>query len=290
MLQDELAQHLANRIVLHHQKIPFESDGRQRVKRCLVALAGGPGSGKSTIAAIIADKVSEQHVKCQVVSIEGFMKPQRELSEEQMTRRVAIETFDGEAVLDMFRTLRARGPGQELRAPSFDEEAREPVADDQRIEPDTEALIFEGIYLLADRDPWRRIERLVDEKWFVHVRPDLSRDRVAGRRTDKGICETREEALRQYDESDGLNNEFIAKNRYHTDIIIENNEEMSLREPDGKEIRPSDNQVSLLSHAMADYPPAPPPTPEPSPPPSPQIRPRAPPPPPPNTPEPPSTP
>ena len=77
-------------------------------------MAGGPGSGESTIAIAIADKVSSEHVKCQVVSVEGFLKPKSELSEEQMKRRGAIETFDGDAVVNMFRTLRERGPGHEL--------------------------------------------------------------------------------------------------------------------------------------------------------------------------------
>ncbi|OTB03808.1 hypothetical protein M426DRAFT_12103 [Hypoxylon sp. CI-4A] len=192
------------------------SDVSSRTKK-QASLARGPGSGKSTLAADIADKVSQNHIKCQVVSIEGFMKPKRELSDEQMRRRGAIETFDGEAVLYMFRTLRERGPGV--------------------IEADTEAIIFEGIYMLADREPWNGIEELVEEKWFIHVRPELSRERVAGRRIKKGICKTKEEALKQYDESDGLNNDFIGKHRYHTDIIIENDEEMSLREPNGMELK-----------------------------------------------------
>ncbi|KAH9902107.1 P-loop containing nucleoside triphosphate hydrolase protein [Xylariomycetidae sp. FL2044] len=237
MIQDELAQKLADRIVHHHQKIPFKDGTKQRQKRCLVALAGGPGSGKSTIAAAISDRVSKQHVKCQTVSIEGFMKPQSQLSEAQMRRRGAIETFDGEAVLRMFKTLRERGPGHELRAPSFDEEKRDPVPDDQLIEADTEAVIFEGIYMLADEPPWKEIEKLVDEKWYIHVRPELSRQRVADRRVGKGICETKEEALKQYDESDGLNNDYIGKHRVHTDVIIESNEEMGLHEPDGTELK-----------------------------------------------------
>ena len=94
------------------------------------------------------------------------------------------------------------------------------MPDVQRIEPDSEVVIFERIYLLPDQKPWNEIEELIDEKWFIHVRPDLCRERVAGRRVDKGISETKEEALKSYDESDGMNDEFISKHRYHTDVII----------------------------------------------------------------------
>ncbi|RYP63660.1 hypothetical protein DL769_006915 [Monosporascus sp. CRB-8-3] len=53
--------HLCNldRIVHHTRKILFKADGgsKQLVKRCLVALAGGPGSGLSNIAEVAAEKV-----------------------------------------------------------------------------------------------------------------------------------------------------------------------------------------------------------------------------------------
>lgn len=83
MHQEEITQKLADHIVHPHPKIPLkEGSDTQRVRRCLVALAGGPGSGKSTIAAQIADKVSKQHVKCQAVSIKGFMYPKSQLSKD----------------------------------------------------------------------------------------------------------------------------------------------------------------------------------------------------------------
>lgn len=64
----------------------------------------------------------------------------------------------------MFRTLRERGPGHDFRAPTFDEEKGGPVPNHQLIEADTEAVVFGGIYMLADQGPWREIGKLVDEK------------------------------------------------------------------------------------------------------------------------------
>jgi hypothetical protein len=61
--------------------------------------------------------------------------------------------------------------------------------------------------------------------------------RFAGRRVENGICESMDEALKSCDEFDGKNNEFITKHLYHTDIIIESNEDMSIREPDGRALR-----------------------------------------------------
>ncbi|KAI6872238.1 hypothetical protein KC343_g6812 [Hortaea werneckii] len=239
MKNDEFSTRLANRVAQHYQRLPSVPDNpRVKTKRCLVALAGGPGSGKSTIASAIADKVCKQGIKCQVVSIEGFMKPKSALrSEEEVRKRGTIESFDGDAVVDMFKRLRELGPGHELWAPSFDEAKADPVPESQLIEADSQAVIFEGIYLLADVEPWNQIEHLVDEKWFIHVRPELCRERVAGRRVDKGFSKDMREALESYDEFDGRNNDFIGRYRYQTDLIIESNEELGIREPDGEEIK-----------------------------------------------------
>ncbi|PPJ57145.1 hypothetical protein CBER1_08467 [Cercospora berteroae] len=242
MRQEQLSNQLADRIVNHCHKIPFKeivhpniAERKLRSRRCLVALAGGPGSGKSTIAASISAAVAERGVKCQAISIEGFMKPKKELNDNMMKRRGAIETFDGEAAVELLKKMRQLGPGHEIRAPTFDEDKGEPVPSSQTIEADSETVIFEGIYLLADQEPWKQMESLVDEKWFIHVRPELSRERVVGRRIDKGMHQDKEEAYKVYDESDGLNNDFIAKHRYHTDVIIEANEEFAIKEPNGKE-------------------------------------------------------
>ncbi|KAK5174994.1 uncharacterized protein LTR77_000130 [Saxophila tyrrhenica] len=259
MYQDYAAQQLANRLVQHYGRIPRQNGSQKPIKRCLVsrlggecvcgkraslltvwhvALAGGPGSGKSTLASAVADKVTQQHVKCGVISIEGFMKPKSAFSSPQeVQKRGTLESFDGDAVVEMFKTLRARGPGHELRVPAFDEEKGDPVPDAQLIEADSEAVVFEGLWLLADREPWKQIEEFVDEKWYIHVRPELTRERVASRRVQKGICRSMEEALKSYDEFDAKNAEFMDKNRYHTDIIIEANEEMAIREDDGKYLK-----------------------------------------------------
>ncbi|KAI7269917.1 hypothetical protein KC343_g8109 [Hortaea werneckii] len=239
MKNDELSTRLANRVAQHYQRLPSVPDNpRVKSKRCLVALAGGPGSGKSTIASAIAGKVCKQGIKCQVVSIEGFMKPKSALqSEEEVRKRGTIESFDGEAVVDMLKRLRELGPGHELWAPSFDEAKADPVPESQLIKADSQAVILEGIYLLADGAPWNQIEHLVDEKWFIHVRPELCRERVAGRRVDKGFSKDMREALESYDEFDGRNNDFIGRHRYQTDLIIESNEALGIREPDGEEIK-----------------------------------------------------
>ncbi|KAL1584897.1 hypothetical protein WHR41_06560 [Cladosporium halotolerans] len=228
MKNEDLSALLATRIQEHHARQPPN-------RRTLVALAGGPGSGKSTIAAGISDAVSQRGLKCQAVSIEGFIKPSHALTAEQQQRKGSIDTFDGEAVVAFFEKLRELGRGHEVKCPGCNEEGCfEPIPDAESVHADAEVVIFEGIYLLADREPWKKLEPLVDEKWFIHVRPDLVRRRVAERRLQKGKAGSMEESLKSYDEGDAKNNDFIAECRYETDLVIESNEELAIRWPDGR--------------------------------------------------------
>ncbi|KAG6362697.1 hypothetical protein INS49_007790 [Diaporthe citri] len=193
-------QYLADMVVMHyHNSFLNDGENKQR-RRCLVAIAGGLGSGKSTIAGHVRDRVEEQGLKCQIVTLEGFLRPRAELSEEQLNQRGAIDTLDGDAVLHMVQDLRESRPGEDVHLPGFDEHTRETVPDGQVILPGTQVVIIKGTYVLANAQPWRKIGSLVDERWFVFVMPDVARERGARQYLDKGIVETEEEAFRRYDE------------------------------------------------------------------------------------------
>lgn len=73
----------------------------------------------------------------------------------------------------------------------------------------------------------------VDQKWFVHIEPELQRDRVAGREVNKGIEKDMGGVYRRYNTGDGLNGKYIVENSLGVDIVIENSEEMNLKEMNG---------------------------------------------------------
>ncbi|KAM0721390.1 hypothetical protein Q7P37_002314 [Cladosporium fusiforme] len=228
MKAEDLATLLASRVETHHAS-------QKPNHRTLVALAGGPGSGKTFIASTIASEVSKKGLKCQHISVEGFVKPSHVLTDEQKKNKGSIDTFNGQAVVDFLTKLRELGPGHAVSCPGFDEDGKfEPIPDAESVHADSEVVIFEGIYMLADREPWKQIENLVDEKWYIHVRPDLVRQRVAERRLSKGKARNMEESLKSFDEGDARNNDFIQECRYATDLVIEANEDVAVRWPDGR--------------------------------------------------------
>lgn len=135
--------------------------------------------------------------------------------------------------MDLIRRCKIQTEHDYIKAPELNEETMEPHPHGVVIDKATQVLIFEGVYLLADTEPWSQIgEELVDDRWFVHVDKELSRKRVAERRNSKGIEEDLDECYRQYDATDGKNNAFITEHRGKVNLIIENNEEKGLHEPE----------------------------------------------------------
>lgn len=229
MKTEDLSSLLADHILRLHSQ-------QKSHRRTLIALAGGPGSGKTFIASSIASAVTKRGFKAQAVSIEGFVKPSHVLTDEQKKHKGSFDTFDGEAVVEFFKELRELGPGHELSCPGVDEDGKfEPIPHGEKVHADAEVVIFEGIYMLANQEPYLQIRSpLVDERWFIEVNPEIVRQRVAERRLSKGKASSMEESLKTYDESDSGNTRWISENIVDVDLTIVSNEECEVRWPDGR--------------------------------------------------------
>ncbi|OHW99077.1 phosphoribulokinase uridine kinase [Colletotrichum incanum] len=203
--------------------------------RLIVAIAGPPGSGKTTIAQRVVSAINstpEPHPKSIVVSADGFHLPLKTPNTlpnaaEAIARRGAPWTFDGQGVVDLVRQLRASAGLEPVLVPTFDHKLKDPVPRGLTIGVDVEVCIVEGNYLLADEEPWGQIEALVDDRWLVRVEPTLARDRVAARHVAAGIEDTMEKALFRAQSNDMVNGEFIARHsegRY--DLLLDSIEQL----------------------------------------------------------------
>ncbi|KLU86552.1 phosphoribulokinase/uridine kinase [Magnaporthiopsis poae ATCC 64411] len=61
---------------------------------------------------------------------------------------------------------------------------------------------------------------MLDERWFVEVRPEVARRRLAARHVAAGICSTTEEAERRADENDLPNGDEILRLRLSSHEVI----------------------------------------------------------------------
>lgn len=85
-------------------------------------------------------------------------------------------------------------------------------------------------------EPWTKIcAPLVDERWFIDVKFELVRQKVAERRLSKGKAKDMEESLRTFDESDSRNARWIGENVADVDLTIHAHEECWVSYGDGRE-------------------------------------------------------
>ncbi|KAL3482893.1 P-loop containing nucleoside triphosphate hydrolase protein [Aspergillus germanicus] len=201
--------------------------------RYLIAIAGAPGSGKTTLATAVAARLNSMlntstnkpHVAL-VMSMDGFHLPRATLDalpspkrQEAYVRRGAPWTFDGEEFGAFMRSLRdwadctpssRDGKAEEvLYAPTFSHSTKDPVPHSLAITPNTTIVIVEGNYVLLDEDGWRDIPGLVDYRVFVDVDLQEARGRLARRHVEARIEGCLEDGLKRVDANDYLNGVLI---------------------------------------------------------------------------------
>jgi pantothenate kinase len=138
--------------------------------RLIVALAGPPGAGKSTLSA----ELTGQLPGSRVVPMDGFHYDDAVLDARGLrARKGAPETFDVEGFITLMHRLRAGG---EVAIPIFDRSlelsraAADVVTDADRI------LIVEGNWLLLDEGRWPALGTFFDLTVWIDV-PEAELDR-----------------------------------------------------------------------------------------------------------------
>jgi len=223
---------LTERALLLKERLDNGSPAQHRV---VVVLAGPPGSGKSTIAAKVVQRLNATSTSpfAALVPMDGFHLPRSALDRlpnraEAYARRGASWTFDSDGVLDLVHSLsesRFEASSDIILAPSFDHALKDPVEDGIRITPEIKFILLEGNYLLLDEEPWCQIEGLVDDSWFVDVDPILVRGRIAKRHIKSGIERTWEAAVRRADGNDLVNGKIIRENLVRPAVVVQSVEE-----------------------------------------------------------------
>ncbi|KAL6413059.1 hypothetical protein AUP68_02556 [Ilyonectria robusta] len=215
----------------------YTTSKQDSLTRVIIAFSGPPGSGKSTIAAEVVQRINTQTGRptAAVIPMDGFHYSRAHLDTlpnrgEAYARRGAHWTFDSDGVLKLVKALHVsrNGPTHIITAPSFDHKSKDPVADALRIEPETQIVIIEGNWLLLDRAPWKQIPDYVDDTWFVDVEPSLARHRVAARHIEAGIETNWEEAIARANKNDLLNGEEVRRNLITPNVIVQSVDDKAL--------------------------------------------------------------
>lgn len=142
-------------------------------ERFVVALAGPPASGKSTVAAALATMLPEGEAA--VVPMDGFHFDDSVLRARGLShRKGAPETFDYGGFETLLRRIRAGE--DEIAIPVFDRSMELARAAAAIVGKHIRFVLVEGNYLLLDENPWKGLAPLFDFTVFFEV-PQAELDR-----------------------------------------------------------------------------------------------------------------
>ena len=186
-----------------------------KASRFIVAIAGPPGSGKSTLSARLHELLPE--AAAEVVPMDGFHYDDAVLERRGLrARKGAPETFDFAGFEALLKRIRAGEP--DIAIPVFDRSMELSRAAASIVATQTKFILVEGNYLLLDEEPWSRLAPLFDFSIFVDVpRNELER-RLMERWHEHGRSD--EDARAWIASNDMPNIERVLARRRAADLMI----------------------------------------------------------------------
>lgn len=155
-----------------------------RHRIAIVAIAGPPGSGKSTFAAALAKRIGPS---CCTIPMDGFHLDNTTLiARGLLSVKGAPETFDREGFDQLIDGLK---DGSAQHFPTFDRDLDSVLQDGGSVPAGVSLLLFEGNYLLFDEPGWADIAQKWDASIWLEVPEDVLTQRLVRRWLDQGMSE-----------------------------------------------------------------------------------------------------
>jgi uridine kinase len=178
----------------------------------LIAIAGGSGSGKTTIAHAIFDRVGRSRIEW--ISHDSYYRDFAGLSLEAK-QQINFDHPDSLETDLLVRHLDALSEGRAVEVPCYDFASHSRLAKTELVEP-RKVVLVEGILVLAERELRERI----DIKLFVDTPPDirfvrrLLRDVRTRGRSLESVVEQYLTTVRP------MHEEFVEPSKRFADLII----------------------------------------------------------------------
>ncbi|NNE81658.1 MAG: nucleoside triphosphate hydrolase [Silicimonas sp.] len=203
----ETAKLIANRIAA----LPATEERR------LIAVAGPPASGKSTVAAALCDVLNENGLHTGLVAMDGFHLDNAILEKRGLrARKGAPETFDLAGFSSILKRLHHE---PEVIVPTFDRTRDLSVGSGAVVTPAMRTIVVEGNYLLLDEPGWADLKDHWDFSVFLSPPLSVLDARLIQRWIDHGFSEI--DARNKASQNDIPNAERVLAHRQNADMVIE---------------------------------------------------------------------
>ncbi|HYC90396.1 MAG TPA: uridine kinase [Thermoanaerobaculia bacterium] len=182
------------------------------MKPVIIGIAGGTGSGKTTVARAIHDRVGKERIEW--ISHDSYYRNFEGLSPEER-HHINFDHPDSLETELLARHLDVLAKGAAVEVPIYDFTTHSRKDDTQRVEP-RRVIIVEGILVLAEPELRKRI----DIKLFVDTPPDirfmrrLVRDIKTRGRSMESVIEQYMTTVRP------MHEEFVEPSKRYADLII----------------------------------------------------------------------
>lgn len=203
------------RLVPHILAMAGASGGR----RIAIGIAGGPGAGKSTLAAELVTMLNATHPgSTALVPMDGFhMKHAKLEAMGQTDYKGAPHTFEVAAFVSFLHHLKAATVP--VSGPGYSRKIEDTVDDAFTVAPEVRVLVVEGNYLLLTQGPWSGIKSLLDYAVFVDVPRELVRARLLRRHAEEGLF-TEERNRAHVERNDLPNFDLVCQSQDRADVVI----------------------------------------------------------------------
>jgi pantothenate kinase len=191
-------------------EIRFRAGGKGRF---LVALAGPPAAGKSTLAEALVTALGRG---AKAVPMDGFHYDDAVLiARGARDRKGAPDTFDVRGFLHLLRRLRRE---DEVAIPLFDRALEISRAGADIVTAEDRILVVEGNYLLLDEAPWLEAQPLFDLTVWIDVPEAELERRLHARWAHYG--KTPAEAQQWIDSNDLPNIRRVVQGSGRADLVV----------------------------------------------------------------------